>query len=100
MTHHQPIQDTIRVIGDQNNGSLAGNIGQRTTNDIKAKTIAIDHHLPKITPLRDFIFIPFCPFDQAQSARRVLKQPHHCSATARFNGMRITYLAGNFACVQ
>ena len=66
-SHHQAIKNAVRVVSNQHQRAICGNIGKRATHHIKAKAVAIYDHVPKVFAPRHVIFIACRAADQRQT---------------------------------
>mmetsp|Transcript_29236 Transcript_29236/g.56599 ORF Transcript_29236/g.56599 Transcript_29236/m.56599 type:complete len:228 (+) Transcript_29236:1608-2291(+) len=97
MPHHQPVENAVGVICDQDQRLVARDVIKATAHNIQGQAIAFHHHLPEIAPRRDFILIAFRAFDQPQTPGRVLQQTDHRPPAFCFGGMGIADLARDLA---
>lgn len=97
MPHHQAIQNTIRMVRDQDQRPGARNVRQAPAHHVQRQAIALHHHLPEITARRDLLLIARRPLDQANAAGQVFHRADHGAAPAGLRRVGIADVTGHVA---
>ena len=51
MAHHQPVQNSVGVVGNQDQRPFRGMLDKAPAHHIQRQAVTLDHDLPEIAPL-------------------------------------------------